>query len=80
MKMSCGKELISTLLLSELRVSWPSRCNQGAPEPEVEPKTEPTTVPVEPDLEPNTVPFRPAVPEPDVAPCERPDTTCPVHR
>lgn len=54
----------------------------GAAEPAVAPTKEPETVPAKPDVEPepNTVPQRDPVPEPDVAPCERPDTSCPVHR
>ena len=68
--------------LADLRA--PSLCSalRSGDEPTETPVKEPTTVPAEPDVvpEPNTIPHRPAVPEPDVAPCERPDTSCPVHR
>lgn len=72
----------SLVSLSDLKLPRREGVVDGAEEPAVAPVKEPTTVPAEPDVvpEPNTVPHRPAVPEPDVAPCERPDTTCPVHR
>lgn len=67
---------------SELRVPSLQAVFRSGGEPTETPVKEPTTVPAEPDVapEPNTVPHRPAVPEPDIAPCERPDTSCPVHR
>ena len=53
--------------------------NAGPAEaPTKEPEVRPTLPDVEP--EPNTVPRREPVQEPHVDPCERPDTTCPVHK
>lgn len=68
--------------LNDLRAPSLRSILRAGDEPTETPVKEPTTVPVEPDVvpEPNTTPYRPAVPEPDVAPCERPDTSCPVHR
>ena len=68
--------------IAELRLPRLEPYSSGADEPAVAPTKEPTTVPVEPDVtpEPNTVPHRPTVPEPPLGPCERPDTSCPVHR
>jgi hypothetical protein len=68
--------------LTDLRAPSFSSAIQSGDEPTETPVKEPTTDPVDPDVtrEPNTIPHRPAVPEPDVAPCERPDTSCPVHR
>ncbi|MEY4669468.1 MAG: hypothetical protein RL518_2167 [Pseudomonadota bacterium] len=55
-----------------------------AAEPAVVPTKEPNAVPekplVDPKREPNTIPRRDTVREPETDPCERPDTTCPVHR
>ena len=75
---TAGKHLV----MAELRMPRLDLGSTSGDEPAVAPVKEPATVPVEPDIapEPNTVPHRPAVPEPDVAPCERPDTSCPVHR
>ncbi len=68
--------------LSALRVPYLNSARRCSDDPAETPVKEPTTVPTTPDVEPepNTIPHRPSVPEPDVGPCERPDTSCPVHR
>lgn len=69
-------------LQSIAALKFPSfdRAPRCSGEPTEAPVEEPTTVPTTPDVEPapNTIPNRPAVPETDI-PCERPDTSCPVH-
>ena len=82
MKAAVAGRGLEDITLANVRMPRRELYRNNWDEPAVAPVKEPTTVPVEPDVtpEPNTVPHRPAVPEPDVAPCERPDTSCPVHR
>lgn len=82
MNIVCVPESCDQPSLSALRVPSLHSAQRCSDDPTETPVKEPTTVPTTPDVEPepNTVPHRPAVPEPNVAPCERPDTSCPVHR
>jgi hypothetical protein len=81
--MNCDVTLKFVSAVSLERMTLPDFrvCVKGADEPAVVPIKEPETVPARPDVEPepNTIPHREPVPEPDVAPCERPGTSCPVH-
>lgn len=82
--MKCDAALMPVLEVSLATATLPDFRSAvfNGDEPAVAPTKEPETVPATPDVEPdpNTIPHRNPVPEPDVAPGERPDTSCPVHR
>jgi hypothetical protein len=77
--MSAFARVHSDLVVDLSRAAMPAREYLAAPVEE--PDTKPTTTPAKPDTEtePNTVPAREPLQEPDVAPCERPGTSCPVR-
>lgn len=82
MKCDVSSKLAHDVALGSITLPNFRSLTAGATEPAVVPTKEPETAPAKPDVEPepNTIPHRDPVPEPDVAPCERPDTSCPVHR